>query len=592
MILFLGFLLILGSIFIVWTIYSINSINSRIKALQKYLNIRPVVSNASQVANKEAVSPINESSVVQTPIQNQSSKNNVIPDTAPNVFERFIEWLKEDWILKIGALLLLLGFGWFVSYAFLQNWVGPVGRIAFGLIIGSGLLSFGWVRIQKFKNQGSIFLFLGASIILVTVYSARFLYDMFTPTIALALIFATVFYVSYIGAKFHLNWLNIMALIYAGIAPFLISGNNSDISGLYFYLFVVIVGVMWVTLVTGSSLLLNIGLVFVFLYNFIAYDSYTRPENLVFFNYLYVTMFFVFSAFSIARGANEKITMKLLNVLGVGLFLLWHTLVFVPKDWQTISLSSWVVVFTIGAYLLLRIKSSKIPYLLYSSVSIVLLTTAVYLQFSEYNRTLLYTVIALVVPILYYYSTKELKVGIRSLLVTLLPVGYYHLVYSTFSYWVYSSSEDELVNLFNIGVLSVMFLVLGLFFRGIISRTPDKPYKSISTLVINVGAFYYYLFIWNGTKLLNLTSYVVSPALISLTLYTLFGLVAYFYGVAKGHNAARIHGAILIAFITLRLLFIDAWLMDFPVRISTFVLIGVMLISTAFIANIFKKEQN
>jgi hypothetical protein len=40
---------------------------------------------------------------------------------------RFFEWIKEDWLMKLGALLLLIGFGWLASYAFLHNWIGPHG---------------------------------------------------------------------------------------------------------------------------------------------------------------------------------------------------------------------------------------------------------------------------------------------------------------------------------------------------------------------------------------------------------------------------------------------------------------------------------
>lgn len=40
-------------------------------------------------------------------------------------------------------MLLLIGFGWLTTYAFLNNWIGPMGRIALGIIAGSLFILLG-----------------------------------------------------------------------------------------------------------------------------------------------------------------------------------------------------------------------------------------------------------------------------------------------------------------------------------------------------------------------------------------------------------------------------------------------------------------
>lgn len=62
--------------------------------------------------------------------------------TGPTASERFVAWLKEDWLMKLGAMLLLIGFGWLTTYAFLSNWIGPMGRIALGIVAPVLFLSF------------------------------------------------------------------------------------------------------------------------------------------------------------------------------------------------------------------------------------------------------------------------------------------------------------------------------------------------------------------------------------------------------------------------------------------------------------------
>ena len=98
---------------------------------------------------------------------------------------KFAVWLKEDWLLKVGAFLLLIGFGWLATYAFLNNWIGPMGRIALGIIAGALILVLGWWRIRKYLNQGGVFIVLGSTTILLTIFAAREIYGFFTPLSAL-----------------------------------------------------------------------------------------------------------------------------------------------------------------------------------------------------------------------------------------------------------------------------------------------------------------------------------------------------------------------------------------------------------------------
>ncbi|MDX1607856.1 MAG: hypothetical protein R3251_01475, partial [Candidatus Spechtbacterales bacterium] len=37
------------------------------------------------------------------------------PTEVQKATQDFVNWLKEDWLLKLGAFLLLIGFGWFVK---------------------------------------------------------------------------------------------------------------------------------------------------------------------------------------------------------------------------------------------------------------------------------------------------------------------------------------------------------------------------------------------------------------------------------------------------------------------------------------------
>ncbi len=92
--------------------------------------------------------------IVSLPDQPVPVSDNKPSEPSNNFSNQLISWVKEDWLLKLGALLLLIGFGWLVSYAFANNWIGPMGRITLGIMAGAVFILLGYWRIQKFIHQG------------------------------------------------------------------------------------------------------------------------------------------------------------------------------------------------------------------------------------------------------------------------------------------------------------------------------------------------------------------------------------------------------------------------------------------------------
>jgi len=71
--------------------------------------------------------------------------------------------------------------------------------------------------------------------------------------------------------------------------------------------------------------------------------------------------------------------------------------------------------------------------------------------------------------------------------------------------------------------------------------------------------------------------------LVALTVYTIAGLVAYFIGLFRSDTARRVYGAALLIFVVARLLVVDVWSMALSGRVITFFVIGILLMSTAFL---------
>ena len=69
------------------------------------------------------------------------------PSSADAGFEKQIG---QYWLNRIGIVAILIGVSYFLKYAFENNWIGPAGRVAIGLLAGIGLL----VWSERFRSRG------------------------------------------------------------------------------------------------------------------------------------------------------------------------------------------------------------------------------------------------------------------------------------------------------------------------------------------------------------------------------------------------------------------------------------------------------
>src|ERR1700689_681695 len=58
----------------------------------------------------------------------------------------------QFWLNRIGIVAVLVGVSYFLKYAFENNWIGPGGRVAIGLLAGIGLVIWS----EKFRDRGHV----------------------------------------------------------------------------------------------------------------------------------------------------------------------------------------------------------------------------------------------------------------------------------------------------------------------------------------------------------------------------------------------------------------------------------------------------
>ncbi|MEY2665197.1 MAG: hypothetical protein RLZZ480_302 [Candidatus Parcubacteria bacterium] len=343
----------------------------------------------------------------------------------PEKDSAFVHFFKEDFLVKLGALLLLFAFGWGVSYAFTNNWIGPVGRIAFGMVGGGLILAFGTFWMRKNFHQAAIFLVLGLSVFNLTIFAARFMYDFFTPALALALMFAAVAYVAYLSVQKNSQNLALACLIFASVSPLFTGGEPSTV-GLFSYLIIFVLGVLWVVSVRMWHVLTFAALMVVSFYSTTYWmgDFFSGGEAFMglVFAHLFAVVFFAFNGFNVVRGLTKIESTHIYTELGTGLFLIFWILSVADGLAESLPLMLWTGVYLLSAIYFLTAKTNFTAFYLYGAVGLALGATATSSIFDGQALTIAFTLEAGLLTLLSAIITKNAAVTRKLTLLFVVPI--------------------------------------------------------------------------------------------------------------------------------------------------------------------------
>ena len=505
--------------------------------------------------------------------------------SSPEALERFTSWLKEDWIIKLGAFLLLIGFGWLTTYAFLNNWIGPMGRITLGVVTGVLILLLGFWRIQKYLHQGGIFLVLGSTTVLLTMFAAREMYDFFTPTSALAVMFLTTTFVAFASVRYKTQSLALASMTLAALAPLFTNAPQPSYETLFIYLLVVTAGALWIVALTGWRSLSTAALVLIGLYSLPHLFSFVHLPDysiMLMLSFAFAALFFITNTLGILKTKGQEIQADLVTAGGTGLFLLSWILVAAPDVWKSLLISAWMLMFTVGAFIIFRVTGKREPFYMYAGVAIAMLGAATAQEASGATLTFFYTIETLGMVIVAQTFLKEYQVAERLSFLLAVPML---LSGSSITSLAWSTGIMH-KDFFTLLLISIVCFVFGLLFSEW-KKEGEKNTGHTPQVFYIIGSFYAFVLIWQSLHALLIPDTAV---MLSLLIYTCTGLVLYFSNI-EHKNIMRTYGGIILGGVIFRLLTVDIWKMNITGKIITFFLIGTLLMSTAFISRKQKKTQ-
>jgi uncharacterized membrane protein len=579
----LGFIAIVGVVILA---FKVSNLSAQIKRLQQgATNVAPLSSSTVQQAPVTAasVSAVEYTPPVSVVPQNLSSE--------PDVLEVFFNWFKENWLLKLGVLLILVGFGWFISYAFVHDWIGPIGRVVLGFVVGSVLALFGTIRMDKNSTQGKLFLILGSALVVITSYGGQAVYGLFEPVVALGIVFLVSAYVSTIALQFKMKNIAVYGLVIAYLAPIL-TDSVVDIKLLFSYLIVVSFASIWLASIKGwreinALALFGFGL-FALPYAFglttlTAHEEYFVLASIFGLGFVY----FLVSILGAIKNQESAEQSDIFVAIFDSALIILATITFVPEEIQSLVMAAWMIVFAVGSFFAFTYTKKEKFFYVYSLISILLLAIATAVELDGSALIYAYAIESAIISIAGYIITRKIDVGYN---LSVLMAGPIIMSIPSISAYRWSQGvfHDDFGILFTVGAL---LFGLGLFYYY--SEQEMKNYDDNSTnhfyaALCVIGSIYFLALIWlsSGAIFANEGTAV----LVSLVIYTVLGIIMYFYGLIENKSTFKYYGGTLLILVVARLVIVDVWNMELAEKIVTFISIGLLFISTAFIGKKVKEE--
>jgi uncharacterized membrane protein len=318
----------------------------------------------------------------------------------PRVRER--EWeqiLGGNWLARIGVLSLVIGIGFFLKFAFDNNWIGPTGRVILGIIAGLAMLGGGYYWRRRYPILNQALSGGGIAVLYLSIFASFATYALVHFYVAFVFLLLVSVASAALALRYNSMALAIIGILGAFIAPFIlgafrVSGLAGDGTGraiqLLAYVIVVDLGVLalstfrnwrWFTLLALVCSLIAFG---------VWYDGFHRVIGLATSEVGLALIFLIFVGATtlfhiIWRRAPQAFDFALMLInagayLGISLGLMWDDF----RVWMGGFVLLLALFYGALAYAALKRSTENVRLSLFAlGTALVLLTVAIPVQLGD-----------------------------------------------------------------------------------------------------------------------------------------------------------------------------------------------------------------
>ena len=177
----------------------------------------------TQIAEEQPTPPLTIAPPIVPPSQAPLSKQ-----SSPDLESR----IGSHWLNRIGITAVLIGVSYFLKFAFDNDWIGPAGRVAIGLLAGIAVV----VWSETFRRRGyRVFSYslkaVGIGVLYLSLYAAFQVYALVPGSVAFAMMFAVTAATALMAWAQDAEILAAFALVGGFCTPVLLStGQNREVA--------------------------------------------------------------------------------------------------------------------------------------------------------------------------------------------------------------------------------------------------------------------------------------------------------------------------------------------------------------------------
>ena len=304
------------------------------------------------------------------------------------------------WLNRIGITALIIAVTYFLKYAFDNNWIGPSGRVAIGVLLGAAMLPWShWLLQRGYSYFSEGIAGLGAAVLYLSIWAGCQYYKLFGLDVGFAAMIVVTAGMAAVALGRNSQRVALLSLFGGFLTPVLVSEGKDAQVVLLTYLLILGAGLLAIEMRRDWRALTPISFLLSQLYFWGWYSEFYRPAKLER-TILFATLFFLlYAALPVVRAVRYSqlheldIAVVLANsfaYLGALYVMLW------PQDRWPLTL---LVLALSGGHLFVarlvpppKAGESPLVRLLFAGLALTFATLAIPIRLEDKWITLAFTV--------------------------------------------------------------------------------------------------------------------------------------------------------------------------------------------------------
>lgn len=185
------------------------------------------------------------------------------------------------WLNRIGIVALIGATTFFLKYAFDNNWIGPRGRVAIGVLLGAAMLPWSqWLLRRGYSYFSEGIAGLGAAVMYLSLWAGCQYYTLYSRGVGFYAMMVVTAGMAAVALGRNSQRIALLSLVGGFLTPILVSSGKDEQVVLFSYLLTLGLGLLVMELRRNWRSLTPVSLVFSVIYFWGWYEKFYEPGKL------------------------------------------------------------------------------------------------------------------------------------------------------------------------------------------------------------------------------------------------------------------------------------------------------------------------